>query len=128
MPGKIIERDCTAAEFAAVAALSERRPFFQERTAVIDRRYSLGDRTRDVYLNALAYWSNIPLRVWEYTIGGDPVIKKWFSYREQNLWGRALTKEEIRSVQEMARRIAALVLLEPMLDSSDQKVKQHSYA
>jgi len=37
-----------------------------------------------------------------------------------------LTKEEIRYVQEMARRIAALVLPEPMLDSNDQKVKQHT--
>jgi hypothetical protein len=60
LPGKIIERDCTAAESAAGAALSERRPFFQEKTAVKDCR------------------------------------------------------------------IAAIFLLEPMLDSNDQKVKQHT--
>jgi len=53
-PGKIIERDCTAAEFAAGAALSERRRFFQAKTAVTDRRSTLGDRTCDDYLHALA--------------------------------------------------------------------------
>ena len=62
MPGKgrLIERDYTAEE----------------------RDITLGDRTCDVYLNDVAYWKNIPLRVWEYTIGGYQVIKKWLSYRE----------------------------------------------
>ena len=49
----------------------------------------LGEPLCDVYLNEVAYWSNIPLRVWEYTIGGYQVIKKWLSYREKKLLGRA---------------------------------------
>jgi hypothetical protein len=48
----------------------------------------LGETTCDVYLNDAAYWSNVPIRVWEYTIGGYQVIKKWLSYREQPLLGR----------------------------------------
>lgn len=129
MPGKgrIVERDYSGSERAAmpaVAALYERRT---EKTPVIDRRYSLGDRTLDVYLNNVAYWSNIPIRVWEYTIGGYQVIKKWLSYREEKLLRRALTKEEVRYVQEMARRIAAILLLEPALDSNYLKVKEHTY-
>ena len=47
-----------------------------------------------MYLNEAAFWSNIPSRVWEYTIGGYQVIKKWLSYREDNLLGRAITPDE----------------------------------
>ena len=87
----------------------------------------LGDKTCDVYLNDVAYWSNIPLKVWEYTIGGYQVIKKWLSYREKDLLARPLTKDEVRYVQEMARRIAAILLLEPALNANYEAVKQNTY-
>ena len=87
----------------------------------------MGDRTCDVYLNDTAYWSNIPLRVWEYTIGGYQVVKKWLSYREQKLLGRPLTKDEVRYVQEMARRIATIILLEPALDANYRNVKEDTF-
>jgi hypothetical protein len=107
MPGKgrLIERDYTPEE----------------------RQIMLGDRTCDVYLNDVAYWKNIPLRVWEYTIGGYQVVKKWLSYREEKLLGRPMTKDEVRWVQEMARRIAAILLLEPLLDENYRAVKAHTY-
>jgi hypothetical protein len=92
-----------------------------------DAEGTLVDRTYDVYLNDVAYWSNIPVRVWEYTIGGYQVIKKWLSYRELDLLGRPLTKEEVRYVQEMARRIAALIMLEPAMDENYRSVKAHCY-
>jgi hypothetical protein len=111
--GKTIERDYTPAERAAWVGEGSALP--------------LGDRTCDVYLNDIAYWSNIPLRVWEYTIGGYQVIKKWLSYREQKLLGRPLTKEEVRYVQEMARRLAAIILLEPALDENYRRIKEHAY-
>jgi hypothetical protein len=75
----------------------------------------------------VAYWKNIPLRVWEYTIGGYQVIKKWLSYREEKLLGRPMTKDEVRWVQEMGRRIAAILLLEPTLDENYRAVKGHTY-
>jgi len=74
----------------------------------------------DVHLNDLCCWRNIPEPVWEYTIGGYQVIKKWLSYREKPLLGRSLTIEEIRYVTEMARRIAALV---GMCDALDQNYR-----
>ena len=67
----------------------------------------LGERTCDVYLNDVAYWRNIPARVWDYTIGGYQVIKKWLSYREHKLLGRSLTTDEAREVMNIARRIAS---------------------
>jgi hypothetical protein len=87
----------------------------------------LGENTRDIYLNADAYWKNVPARVWEYTIGGYQVIKKWLSYREKQLLGRALTIDEVREVTNMVRRIAAILLLEPQLDENYRQVKAHAY-
>jgi len=40
------------------------------------------------------------------------------------LLGRSLTKEEAREVMHIARRIAALLLLDPALDANYQRVKQ----
>ena len=74
--------------------------------------------TLDVYINATAYWKNIPQPVYDFTIGGYQVIKKWLSYREQRVLGRPLTMAEIIEVTAMARRLAALVLLQARLDEN----------
>ena len=87
----------------------------------------LGERTYDIYLNDRAYWKNVPERVWEYTIGGYQVIKKWLSYRESKLLGRSLKPEEARYVQEMVRRLAAIILLEPELDANYERVKANTF-
>ena len=54
-------------------------------------------------------------------------MKKWLSYREEKRLGRPLTKEEVRHVQEMARRIAAILLRGPALDANYQNVKAHTF-
>jgi hypothetical protein len=51
------------------------------------------------------------------------VLKKPLSYRECPLLGRPLKPEEMRAVTDIARPIAALLLLEPALDASYQAVK-----
>jgi REP element-mobilizing transposase RayT len=132
MPGKgrVIERDYTLEELAGSAAVSAAKEEKNQQDAGATGGAGvtlLGDRTCDVYLNDVAYWKNIPLRVWEYTIGGYQVIKKWLSYREEKLLGRPITKDEVRWVQEMARRIAAILLLEPTLDENYRAVKAHTY-
>lgn len=81
-----------------------------------------GAPTLDVYLNGAAYWKHIPQPVWDFTIGGYQVMKKWLSYREQRVLGRALTMGEIMEVTAMARRLAALVLLQPRLDENYKAV------
>ena len=83
----------------------------------------LGETTFDVFLNGRAYWRNVPERVWTYTLGGYQVVKKWLSYREEGVLGRALTADEAREVTNMTRRIAALLLLEPALDANYALVK-----
>jgi hypothetical protein len=81
-----------------------------------------GARTYDIYLNEHVCWRNVPPRVWAYTIGGYQVIKKWLSYRERPLLGRGLTPAEAGEVAQIARRIAAILLLEPALDASYRAV------
>jgi hypothetical protein len=72
----------------------------------------------DIYLNETTCWRCVPSAVWEYYIGGYAVVKKWLSYREENLFGRALKKEEAREVTSMVRRIATIVLMSDALNSS----------
>jgi hypothetical protein len=87
----------------------------------------LGKTTHDIYLNDTAYWRNVPEKVWDYTIGGYQVLKKWLSYREHSLLGRPLTTDEAREVTHIARRLAALILLQPELDANYQRVKAASH-
>lgn len=88
---------------------------------------TFGEVTLDIYLNGAAYWSDVPEPVWEYHIGGYQVIKKWLSYREKGFLGRGLKLEEAEYVTEMARRIAALILLQGELDANYQTVKAETW-
>jgi hypothetical protein len=120
--GRLVERPYTEAELAAFReGLSDLGLTYDELMAC------LGGACYDVYLNDLAYWRCVPARVWKYTIGGYQVMKKWLSYRERALLGRDLKPDEARYVTEMARRIAALVLLEPALDANYERVKADTY-
>lgn len=83
----------------------------------------LGERVLDVVLNDAWLWENVPAPVWEYTIGGYQVMKKWLSYREFGVLNRALTLDEVREVSRMARRLAELVMLAPGLDANYERVR-----
>jgi hypothetical protein len=124
MPGKgrVRLRDYTAQERELIIAGAEALglPLVQVLT-------QLGERTCDVALNDGAWWSNIPANVRDYTIGGYQVIKKWLSYREFALLGRPLKQEEVSEVMNMARRIAAILLMQPQLDANYESIKQNSY-
>ena len=118
--GKLVKRPYSPEELAATHTGQETRS-----CPTGDAPY--GDSTRDVYLNDVAYWRNVPEKVWEYRIGGYQVMKKWLSYREEKLLGRSLTMDEAREVTNMARRIAAILLLEPALDDNYARVKAAAY-
>jgi hypothetical protein len=78
----------------------------------------LGARCVDVYLNDAAFWTAVPINVWDYTLGGYQVLNKWLSYREEPLLGRPLHEDEARYFAQVVRRIAAILLLGPALDAS----------
>jgi len=90
-------------------------------------RKAFGDKTLDVFLNDTACWANVPGPVWEYYIGGYQVMKKWLSYREKAVLGRGLRLDEAEYVTEIARRLAALVLLRPDLDANYRVVKADTW-
>jgi Type ISP C-terminal specificity domain len=117
--GKVDQRAYTPDELAAIRSAASALGLMEEQVVAC-----LGATTRDIYLNNTAYWRNVPSSIWEYTIGGYQVIKKWLSYREHALLGRTLTTDEAREVTYMARRIAAIVLLCPALDANYLAVKQ----
>jgi len=102
--GKLVERAASAAELNPALGLGP------------------GASTYDIYLNERVYWRNVPPRVWAYTIGGYQALKKWLSYRERPLLGRSLSPAEATEAAQIARRIAAILLLEPALDASYRAV------
>ncbi len=89
----------------------ERNYTDDERTALADAIWTLGDTAFDVYLNDRAYWRNIPAAVWNYRLGGYQVLKKWLSYRERKVLGRVLIPEEVQHFTDTARRIGAIIQL-----------------
>jgi hypothetical protein len=120
--GRIVERPFDKDELEALSAAAKARGLSVKQALAL-----LGPDTRDVYLSGGAYWKNVPAGVWEFYIGGYQVIKKWLSYREEELLGRALRAEEAREVTHMARRLAAIVLLQPALDENYRRVKASAY-
>ena len=91
--GRIVERPYTPEERAALGAALP----------------ALGETTFDIHLNDRAYWRNVPAAVWGYKLGGYQVLKKWLSYRERGVLGRALSASEVAHFAETARRVAALL-------------------
>ncbi len=124
MPGSGLtkQRDFTEAEKSAMADGAT------ELGISLDDLFSiLGNWAIDVYLNAETHWATVPAAVWEYTIGGYLVLKKWISYREHDVIGRDITKDEAREFTHIVRRIAALMLLEPSLDANYAATKAAAY-
>jgi hypothetical protein len=87
----------------------------------------LGDTTYDIFLNEQAYWRNVPAKVWAYTLAGYQMMKKWLSYREYAVLGRSLTDAEGREVRDMARRIAAILLLDSKISANYHVVQMATY-
>jgi hypothetical protein len=120
--GRIVKRPYDKDELAAIADAAKVRGLSSKQALAL-----LGPDTRDVYLNEQACWRNVPANVWEYYIGGYQVIKKWLSYREHELLGRALSSDEAREVMNMARRLTAIVLMQPALDENYRRAAADSF-
>ena len=89
--------------------VSERPYTAEERAALGESAHTLGETTFDIHLNDRAYWRNVPSAVWHYKLGGYQVLKKWLSYRERGVLGRALRPEEVQHFTDTARRIAGIL-------------------
>ncbi len=82
-----------------------------ERVYAGEAAQTFGETTFDIYLNDRAYWRNVPSAVWAYKLGGYQVLKKWLSYREFSVLGRAMKPEEVQHFTDTARRIATILQL-----------------
>ena len=102
--GRAVEREYTASE----------------RTVLGEAAAVLGRTTFDVYLNDNAYWRNVPAAVWRYKLGGYQVLKKWLSYREHGVLGRALTPQEVLDLTKIARRVSAILTMESRQGEADE--------
>ncbi|MEQ1761205.1 MAG: type ISP restriction/modification enzyme, partial [Vicinamibacterales bacterium] len=67
-----------------------------------------GEAFVDVHLNDTTRWKDVPIDVWDYTLCGYQVLKKWLSYRETALLERPLTSDEAQTFTHNVRRIAAI--------------------
>jgi hypothetical protein len=119
MPGQGLspERPWSAVEREKLTALAA-----AESLTLKDALALLGESCVEVHLNGESFWSAIPINVWNYTLGGYQVLKKWLSYRELPLLGRPLHSEEAAYFSQVVRRIAAILLLGPALDASYQAI------
>ncbi len=120
--GRVIERAVDEDESEAIEAEAAMLGM-----SAGDVRRLLGDKTCDVYLNNSVCWRNVPRAVWGCYIGGYQVIKKWLSYREEPILGRALTPDEVREVMNIARRLTRIILLHPLLDENYHAVKGSAF-
>ena len=90
---------------------AERDYSADERAALGEALPALGETTFNIYLNGEAFWRNVPAAVWTYRLGGYQVLKKWLSYRERDILGRALKPEEVQHFSDTARRIGAILTM-----------------
>jgi Type ISP C-terminal specificity domain len=119
--GRSVLRTYTAAETKAIEAGAM--------TVGIDaaRALELLGPPIDVYLNEITCWRCVPKSIWDYVIGGYQVLKKWLSYREQDVLDRPLTKEEGREFTSIVRRLAAIVLMTDSLNANYVAASDNSF-
>ena len=119
--GKTIERSWTDDELKSIAALASRH---QIDTDVLLEL--IGGHAVDVHINHESRWSGVPSRVWTYELGGHQVLKKWLSYREADVLGRALRGDEILHFAQTARRITEILCMGPALDAAHQLARDNA--
>ena len=104
------------------------RPFMAEELPASKYTDAWGERTGDLFLNDDAYFANVPELVWNYQLGGYPVLKKWLGYRQADRRdGKALTNDERRWFRQMVQRIGALLALGPSLDALYQDAAANAF-
>lgn len=81
----------------------------------------------DVHLNDVASIRCVPAAVYELTIGGYQVLKKWLSYRDSEVIGRPITIAEAREAAAIVRRLTAYIIMQPALDASYEAIKASIY-
>lgn len=117
--GNTTQRAWKDAERAALSQIADRHNLDLDTLLGL-----IGEQAVDVHMNADAKWEGVPSKVWAYTLGGYQVLKKWLSYREAAVLGRALTGEEALHFAKTARRITEILCMGPALDAAHAKARE----
>lgn len=92
-------------------------------------RPAWGDETGDLWLNPSVHLRHVPKAVWEFELGGYPVLKKWLGYREaKRRDGKPLTLAEVQHLRGMAQRVAALLALANDLNAAYAAVLEDCFS
>lgn len=76
-----------------------------------------GDSSGDLYINKEICFKHVPRAVWEFELGGYPVVKKWLGYRHSRFRdGSPLSLREKDQLRQMVQRLAAVLALGSRLD------------
>lgn len=111
--GRALERAWTDAERESLSQLAERH-----KLDMPELHDLIGSRAIDVHINDHALWEGVPEQVWEYTLGGYQVLKKWLSYREYEILERPLSGAEALDFAKTSRRITEILCMGPALDAA----------
>jgi Type ISP C-terminal specificity domain len=104
------------------------RAFMAEELPAIEFGDAWGERTGDLFVNDHAYFANVPEQVWNYQLGGYPVLKKWLGYRQADRRdGKQLTDDECRWFRQIIQRTAALLALGPSLNALYQDAAANAF-
>jgi hypothetical protein len=125
MPGNgdFVARDWTPLELESLKKLGERHSLELPETLA-----ALGETCLDIRLNDTTCWRGVPSRVWAFTLGGYPVLKKWLSYREFDVLGRVLHADEVRYFASVVRRISEILAMGPGLDAAHSSMRSDAIA
>ena len=121
--GKTAERPWTDSERTGLTTLAERHEV--DFVVLLEL---IGDSAIDIHINDESRWLGVPSKVWAYQLGGHQVLKKWLSYRESDVLGRALRGDEILHFAQTARRITEILSMGPTLDAAHNTAKTHATA
>jgi len=104
------------------------RPFTAEELPATDYSEAWGERTGDLFLNDNAFFGNVPEFVWNYQLGGYPVLKKWLSYRQADRRdGKPLTDDERQWFRQIIQRVAALLAAGPSLNGLYEQAAANAF-
>jgi Type ISP C-terminal specificity domain len=104
------------------------RAFMAEELPAIEFGDAWGERTGDLFVNDHAYFANVPEQVWNYQLGGYPVLKKCLGYRQADRRdGKPLTDDECRWFRQIIQRTAALLALGPSLNALYQDAVANAF-
>lgn len=93
------------------------------------QREQWGETTGNLYLSKSVFLKHVPRAIWQYELGGYPVIKKWLGYRQATKRnGTPLSLGELDELREIALRIATLLTIRPLLDKAYEAASGNAWA